>query len=198
MGNIILVAGSSGIGKTTLVRALCKHGPFVAGLEDHIERPYQQIFNTDKRYAFHNQMDYLLLRAKQELMLRNSKQTGLMDGGLEMDYFGFTRLFHARAWLSDSELNICKRFYELVRAHQPSPDLVIHLTASTEVTKSRLASRKRINIVSDIDVPLLNSFIEEWLSTLDPTKVLRVDVSLDDPEYLHLMPSLLKTLKSFY
>ena len=96
MGKLIVVVGSTGVGKTTLVRALCKQGLFVTGLEEHNEQPFQRILKTDARYALANQLDYLLLRAEQERHLRQSPQTGLMDGGLEMDFHGFTRLFHAR------------------------------------------------------------------------------------------------------
>ncbi|HEX7541875.1 MAG TPA: hypothetical protein VF352_07075 [Anaerolineales bacterium] len=96
MGKHIVVGGSTGVGRTSLVRALCKQGPLVAGLEEHNERPFQHVFKTDAHYAHANQLDYLLLRALQEALLRQSSQTGLMDDGLEMDFHGFTRLFHAR------------------------------------------------------------------------------------------------------
>jgi deoxyadenosine/deoxycytidine kinase len=43
MGKLILVVGSTSVGKTALVRALCKQGPFVAGLEEHNERPFQRV-----------------------------------------------------------------------------------------------------------------------------------------------------------
>jgi deoxyadenosine/deoxycytidine kinase len=65
MGTLICVVSSTGVGKTALVRALCKQGLFVAGLEEHNARPLQNIFKTDHRYAHANKLDYLLLRAEQ-------------------------------------------------------------------------------------------------------------------------------------
>jgi len=197
MGKLIVVVGNTGVGKTALVQALCNQGLFVSGLEEHTERPFQRVFKTDARYALANQLDYLLLRAEQERLLRQSPQTGLMDGGLEMDFHGFTRLFHARAWLTDHEFELCKRFYEFVRTYLPPPDLIIHLTASPEVTARRLASRKRINIAAAVDIPLLDSFLGDWLSTLTPDRFLRLDVSEIDYGYRRLLPSLLITLRPF-
>jgi deoxyadenosine/deoxycytidine kinase len=194
MGKLIVVVGSTGVGKTTLVRALCKHGSFVAGLEEHNERPFQRDFKTDSRYTLANQLDYLMLRAEQERFLRQSPQTGLMDGGLEMDFYGFTRLFHARAWLTDAEFDLCKRFYELVRAHQPPPDLVIHLTTSPGVIARRLAARKRINVAVAEDIIQLDFLLKEWLATLTPDHLLCLDVSENDFCYRRLLPSLLDTI----
>ena len=198
MGKLIVIVGTTGVGKTALVRALCKQGPFTSGLEEHNERPFQRVFKTDPHYAFANQLDYLLLRAEQERILRQSPKTGLMDGGLDMDFYGFTHLFHARGWLSDPEFDLCKRFFELVRTtHQPPPDLIIHLTARPEVVARRLAVRKRINVASAEDIPLLNSFIAEWLSTLPSDHLLSLDVSEDDFGYQRLLPSLLNTLRTY-
>jgi deoxyadenosine/deoxycytidine kinase len=197
MGKLIVVVGGTGVGKTALVRALNAYGPFAVGLEGHIERPFQRLFKTDSHFALANQLDYLLLRAEQEQFLRQCNQTGLMDGGLEMDYHGFTRLFHARGWLDDAEFDLCKRFYKLVRSHQPPPELVIHLTAQPDVIHQRLAIRKRINIADAEDLPLLDRFLDEWLSTLNPDHLLRLDVSEKDFGYRKLLPSLLVILQPF-
>jgi deoxyadenosine/deoxycytidine kinase len=191
VGKLIVVVGTSGAGKTTLVRALCKRGPFVAGLEEHYERPFQDLLKTDFRYALANQLDYLLLRAEQEHLLRQSLLTGLMDGGLEMDFHGFTRLFHAKSWLNDDEFDLCRRFYKLIRTIQPAPDLVIYLYAEPEVIARRLATRKRINLASAEDVLRLNYFLEEWLSIIPADRLLRIDVSDNDYGYRRLLPSLL-------
>jgi deoxyadenosine/deoxycytidine kinase len=197
MGKLIVIVGNTGVGKTALVRALCKQGSFASGLEGHIERPFQSAFKADVRNALANQLDYLLLRAEQERLLRQSTQTGLMDGGLEMDFHGFTRLFHARGWLTNAEFDLCKRFYELVRLYQPPPDFIFYLTANPDVISQRMASRKRISIAETEDIPRLDLFLNEWVSSLDPGQVLRLDVSETDYGYKRLLPSLLIKLQPF-
>src|SRR5512143_1503179 len=107
MGRLIVIVGPSGVGKTTLTNALAKAYPFQTAYEEHKERPFQSLFKQDKRYALANQMDYLLYRAEQERTLRASPQTGLVDGGLDLDFHGFTRLFHARGWLTGAEFDVC-------------------------------------------------------------------------------------------
>ncbi|MGA2502627.1 MAG: deoxynucleoside kinase [Anaerolineales bacterium] len=198
MGKIIAVVGTTGVGKTALVRALCKQGSFVPGLEQHKERPFQQVFKANPNYALPNQIDYLLLRAEQERVLRQAEHTGLVDGGLDLDYHGFTRLFYSRGWLSKAEYNLCKRFYEFIRFNLPPPDLIIHLTASPEVIFQRLAGRKRINIVDPKDIVKLASYLNIWLSTIPPSHLLRLDVSEDDPGYRRLLPALLPKLLPYH
>ena len=76
MNSIITVIGPSGIGKTSLVHALAKTGQFTTAYEQHETRPFQALAMQDTRYAFANQMDYLLLRADQEKELRGSSKIG--------------------------------------------------------------------------------------------------------------------------
>jgi deoxyadenosine/deoxycytidine kinase len=197
MGRIIAVLGTTGVGKTAMVRAICKQGSFAAGLEQHKERPFQEGFKTNPTFALPNQIDYLLLRAEQEQMLRQSAQTGLVDGGLDLDYHGFTHLFYSRGWLSRREYNLCTQFYEFIRTYLAPPDLIIYLTAHPEVIHQRLANRRRINIADPRDIQKLASYLDGWLSTIPPERVMRLDVSEDDPGYRHVLPSLLPRLHEY-
>ena len=183
MGKLIAVVGASGAGKTSLVRALTKTGDFAVAYEQHTERPFQTLFKQDPLYALANQLDYLLYRTEQEKELRASARIGLIDGGLDLDFHGFTRLFHSRGLLSDPEFDLCRRFYELTRQFLPMADIIIHLIANDDVIRQRLARRERINIVSVEDTALFNSFLEEWLGTISPSKLMRLDVSDESPGY---------------
>jgi deoxyadenosine/deoxycytidine kinase len=195
VGKLISVIGSSGVGKTTLVRALSATGEFVTGLEDHTERPFQFLFKRDLRYALANQLDYLLYRAEQERTLRTSPHIGLLDGGLDLDYHGFTRLFHHHGLLTDPELDLCRRFYEHTRTLLPPPELIIALNASEEIISQRLALRNRINIASEKDSSLFNLFMDEWLSTIPSSRLLRLDISNETSEYTDSIPLILSAIQ---
>jgi deoxyadenosine/deoxycytidine kinase len=183
MGKLITVVGASGAGKTSLVNGLNKTGNFTVAFEQHTERPFQALFKRDPQYGLANQLDYLLYRTEQEKEIRSSRIIGLVDGGLDLDFHGFTRLFHARGLLADSEFDLCRRFYELTRQLLPPPDLIIHLVASDAIIRQRLARRGRINIASAEDTALFNSFLDEWLKTIPPSKMLQLDVSKELPSY---------------
>jgi deoxyadenosine/deoxycytidine kinase len=177
MTKLIAVVGTSGVGKTALVHALSKAYPFGTAYEEHAERPFQALFKEDTRYALANQIDYLLLRAEQERQLRASLQIGLIDGGLDLDFHGFTRLFHRRGLLTDPEFDLCRRIYAFLRETLPPPELIIRLCADESTVASRLATRDRINIARAEDTALFNTFIDEWLASIPTDQVLELDVA---------------------
>lgn len=183
MGTLIAVVGVSGAGKTALVNALAKTGAFATAFEQHAERPFQASFKTDNRFALANQIDYLLLRAEQEKELRSSPRMGLIDGGLDLDFHGFTRLFHSRGLLTDPEYDLCRRLYRLLRESLPPPERIIAMHAPGHIVSERLASRNRINIASAQDAAFMERFIAEWLDSIPREHILHVDAALDGVEY---------------
>ncbi len=196
MAKLITFVGVSGVGKTTLAKALAETGDFATGFEQHDTRPFQHLFDKDKRYALPNQIDYFLLRAEQERILRADPRPALLDGGLDVDFHGFARLFHARGYLSDAEYDLCKRLYEQLRLALPMPELIIYLTASEDVIRERLARRDRVNIATSADAGMLKKYLEEWLGTLPADYVLNFDVSAESVGYEMLLQKIDSELDS--
>lgn len=182
MAALIAVVGNSGAGKTSLVRTLAARGGYVPVLEEHAERPFQQAFAHDlRRYALTNQVDYLLFRAEQELALRRQPAVGIVDGGLDLDFYGFTQLFRDKGYLDDAEYALCARHYRLLRALMPGPDLYICLHAPLEVVARRFAQRNRtLEITARQDLAMLDALIETWMAAIPAARRLVVDASQDD------------------
>jgi deoxyadenosine/deoxycytidine kinase len=177
MSKLIAIVGASGVGKTALVSALAIRAEFEVAYEQHAERPFQRLFKNDARYALANQIDYFLLRAEQEKNLRASPRIGLIDGGLDLDFYGFTRLFYSRCLLTDPEFALCRQVYEFIRERLPRPELIIRLRADENTVASRLSTRDRINIASAEDNSLFNLFLDEWLASVPSDQLLEMDVS---------------------
>jgi deoxyadenosine/deoxycytidine kinase len=195
MGKLIVVVGNAGVGKTSLVNALCAKNKFATGLEEHAGRPFQSLFKSDPEYALVNQFDYLLLRSEQERTIRKGSLPGIQDGGLDLDFHVFTKLFLKKNFLSTDDFSLCERLYEMIRVAQPPPDKIIWMQAPLDVVGKRFASRSRpLEIAEQGDLKLIDSLLSDWLVKIDKQCLIKLDVSGNDPTYENLLPGLLNQL----
>jgi deoxyadenosine/deoxycytidine kinase len=194
MGKLVAIVGITGAGKTSLVHALCQSGDYDRGLEQHTQRPFQSLFYADAHYALANQVDYLLQRAKQESQLRRSSRVALVDGGLDLDFHGFTRLFYARGLLNSNEFTLCEDLYTFLRSILPQPELFIRILIDHKVVTKRLTVRDRINIARVEDLDLFDRHIDNWVSSLDPRIILNVETSGEDSSYSRTTPIIMEKI----
>src|SRR5262245_52665060 len=171
-------------------------GNFATAFEQHAERPFQTLFKQDKRYGLANQIDYFLFRAEQERELRTAAKIGLIDGGLDLDFHAFTRLFLSRNLLNELEYDLCRKLHHFIRVALPQPELIVRLVADEGTVAARLSTRDRINIARAEDTALFNSFLEEWLTSVPSDQILNVDVSHESLDYEQSKKLILARLQS--
>jgi deoxyadenosine/deoxycytidine kinase len=133
----IVVEGPLRVGKTTLARILSErlHARRIYDCEDN---PFLGDFYDEKPgAAFRAQMYFLVERQRRlrEALAVTSPGQVVSDYLMEKD-----RIF-ANLNLNDEELKLYERYYGILAADIPTPDLVIYLQASPEVLRARISKR---------------------------------------------------------
>jgi deoxyguanosine kinase len=130
----IAVEGPIRVGKSTLSEILAdtlrarrivepERNPFLGGF-----------YEGKKSVAFEAQMWFLMERFEQ---MRAEKALGF-ENTVVADYIFEKDKIFAYINLSDEELNLYNRYYNMFREKMTTPDLVIYLQASPEVLKQRV------------------------------------------------------------
>jgi deoxyadenosine/deoxycytidine kinase len=149
----IAVEGPIRVGKSTLANIIADRLNAQRVIEPE-DNPFLRAFYEGERGAgFQAQFAFLIRRFEQLHRLDvgpNSRKTVVADYIFEKD-----KIF-AYINLSDQELEVYNRYYQLFRSQLPAPDLVIYLQASPEVLKKRL--RKK-NLAGESSVS--DDYIEE-------------------------------------
>lgn len=197
MGKLITVVGNTGVGKTTFVRHLCEAAKFSAWFEKNDERPFQERFSLEhKKYALVNQIDFLVFRAEQEICIRAGSVPGVMDGGLEQDFFVFSRFFHRKGYLSAEEYALCDRTYVVIREMLPPPDMIIWIKAPLEVIKERFnRRRRRLSIAQIEDMEIIEDLLKDWLEGSKKLPLLEIETEAEDRKYTKVISKVIDLIQ---
>ena len=192
----IAIEGPLRVGKSTLARILAEtlHARRVIEPESNpfLDRFYQEMSGM----AFATQMWFLSERYEQ--MRETAKElAGSEPWPIVADYlFEKDKLF-AYINLTDAELELYNRYYHLLHAEVPQPDLVIYLHASPEVLKQRL-KRKGLTLekeISDAYIEQVAKAYEHFFFHYTASDLLVVDTSeIDFVERPNDLALLLKRL----
>jgi deoxyguanosine kinase len=169
----IAVEGPLRVGKSTLAQILSEtlHAHRIAEPENNpfLDRFYQ----AEPGMGFVTQLWFLMERYEQMRQVKDINIPVVSDYLFEKD-----KLF-AYVNLSDSELALYNRYYQMFREQVPAPDLVIYLQASPEVLKQRL-KRKGIpgeRTISDAYIEQVAAAYEHFFFHYTASDLLVVNTS---------------------
>jgi deoxyguanosine kinase len=169
----IAVEGPIRVGKSSLARMLAEtlHARRIVEPENN---PFlDRFYGAEPGMAFAAQMWFLTGRFEQFRQIKKAEELVVADYIFEKD-----KLF-AYVNLSDAELALYNRYYQMFREQLPAPDLVIYLQATPEVLKQRL-KRKGVageRAISDAYIEQVAAAYEHFFFHYSASDLLIVNTS---------------------
>ena len=200
----IAIEGPIRVGKSSLARILAERMSAVL-LRDVESNPFLESFYGDKpAAALAAQLYFLVERYKQ---LRELDLAAHASHAVVSDYlFEKDRIF-AYLNLTDVELDLYNRFYELFVGQVPLPDLVIYLQAKPETLRRRIG-RKNVPMEHHISDEYLEEVVKAYehfffhyrsssLLVVDTSEIAFIDRNEDLQELLHRLSQPVKGTQYF-
>lgn len=179
---VIAIAGTVGVGKSTLATALAEKLNFKTSFETVEENPYLEKYYDDfERYGFHLQTFFLAERFKAQKTIFEYGGGFIQDRTIYEDLEIFARMNYETGKMNDDDYRTYSELFEAM-VYSPyfnDPDLVIYLEADLDTILERIEERGR-----DMEVATERAYWEElfarydkWISTFNSTKLLRININ---------------------
>lgn len=179
----VAVAGSIGVGKTTLTTYLTERYGFEPMFEPFATNPYLDDFYGDmRRWAFHSQIWFLSHKYRLHCDLERAPGTIVQDRTIYEDAEIFaTNLYRSRK-MPKSDYETYMELYRAMRSNLAPPDLLIYLKCSVRAIRRRIKQRGR---PAEQAIPAsylrrLNGLYDEWMESWDACPVLVWDTEKMD------------------
>ena len=179
----VAVAGSIGVGKTTLTTYLTERYGFQPMFEPFAKNPYLDDFYEDmRRWAFNSQIWFLSHKYRLHCDLERAPGTIVQDRTIYEDAEIFaTNLYRSRK-MPKADYETYMELYRAMRSNLAPPDLLIYLKCSVRAIRRRIKQRGR---PAEQDIPAsylrrLNGLYDEWMEGWDHCPVLVWDTEKMD------------------
>lgn len=138
----VAVEGVIGVGKSTLVKALCDRMGCMPLFEEFENNPFLSDFYKDKsRYAFQTQVFFFLSRYRQ--IQEVFHQQDMFRPQILSDYMFAKDKIFATLNLDENEVNLYYKFADILERNLIKPDYAIYLQADTKTLMNRIRLRDR-------------------------------------------------------
>lgn len=140
--NFLVIEGNIGVGKTTLAEMISRdyNAQFVGEAFDN--NPFLEKFYKDpKSFAFTLEMSFMAERYSQ--LVNELQHRNLFKDFAIADYYFMKSLIFSSVTLSTDEYNLYRKFFDLIYARLPRPDLYVYLHKDSTNLKAQIEKRGR-------------------------------------------------------
>lgn len=179
--SVITIAGTVGVGKSTMTAALAKALDFKTSYEKVDTNPYLENFYLDfKRWSFHLQIYFLAERFKEQQHIFKSGGGFVQDRSIYEDTGIFAKMHYDNGTMSEIDYHTYTSLFDAMTMTPffPRPDVLLYLEGSYEDIISRINNRGR---QMEKDTPHeyweeLYSRYEKWINEFTECPILRIDI----------------------
>lgn len=180
--SVITIAGTVGVGKSTMTDALAKALNFKASYEKVDTNPYLENFYADfERWSFNLQIYFLAERFKEQQHIFKSGGGFVQDRSIYEDTGIFAKMHHDNGTMLEQDYETYTSLFKAMTMTPffPKPDVLLYLEGSYSDIIERINNRGR---QMERDTPdeyweeLYNRY-EKWISEFTECPVLRVDIT---------------------
>lgn len=180
--SVLTVAGTVGIGKSTLTKALAKALNFKTSFEKVDSNPYLEDFYKDfERWSFHLQIYFLAERFKEQKKIFEYGGGFVQDRSIYEDTGIFARMHYEKGTMSKTDYETYTGLFEamVMTPYFPHPDILIYLEGTLDEVLQRIEQRGR-----EMEKQTPISYWEEmyrryenWISSFNSCPVVRISIA---------------------
>lgn len=179
---VITIAGTVGIGKSTMTKALAKALNFRTSFEKVDGNPYLDKFYKDfKRWSFHLQIYFLAERFKEQKRIFEYGGGFVQDRSIYEDTGIFAKMHWEKGTMDPVDYETYTSLFDamVMTPYFPHPDLLIYLEGSFDDVLARLRTRGR---EMEKDTPIeywreMYDRYENWINNFNVCPVMRVNIN---------------------
>ncbi|MFT8322101.1 MAG: deoxynucleoside kinase [Bacillus sp. (in: firmicutes)] len=179
---VITIAGTVGVGKSTLTNALSEALQFRTSFEKVDTNPYLDKFYHDfSRWSFHLQIYFLAERFKEQKRIFEYGGGFIQDRSIYEDTGIFAKMHYEKGTMSAIDYETYTSLFDamVMTPYFPHPDLLIYLEGSLEDILQRIEKRGR---TMEKDTPIeywqeMHTRYEKWINSFSSCPVLRLNIN---------------------
>jgi deoxyadenosine/deoxycytidine kinase len=178
MGNIIVMAGNVGAGKSTFAKVISEK----LGFEVHHERvennPFLEEFYYDqKEWSYHLQSYFLVHRY---ISLKNAEEENkniVFDRSIYEDYEIFSKNLYATGKMTKREFYAYEEMYKSMCKYLRHPDLLVYIDSDVDTILARIRRRGR---EMELQTPIsywqqLDNLYKLWIKKYNFSRIYKID-----------------------
>ncbi|UXV32063.1 deoxynucleoside kinase [Mammaliicoccus sciuri] len=191
---IITIAGTVGVGKSSLTQALSERLNFKTSFEKVDNNPYLEKFYHDfERWSFHLQIYFLAERFKEQKRMFEYGGGFIQDRSIYEDVDIFAKMHEEQGTMTEEDYATYRELFEAIvmTPYFPKPDALIYLECNYNDVIQRIQRRGRqMEIETDEAYwKKLFSRYDNWINNFTECPVVRVNINdydlYEDPDSIN-------------